>query len=278
MIDFCAINREPLAGVNDSFPVKRRLRRRQIVELLEAEPELSLAEVCRHLGASEATIRREFVELVKEGTAERTWGGIRRAESSAPLGPPAFAQRLGSEMAAKTAIAKEAASLLRDGDVVMIDGGTTTFQLCAFLAARSIRVITNSLPIAYEMDRLKGGRRGAEILLCGGVLQPESGVVAGRPAEAFLKRYNADWAFLSAAGVDETQVTNYNEAVLACEQLMIAQSLKVALLADRSKLGRRAMSLLCPVSTLNCLITSAGSEDEALLRKIVKAGVAVRRT
>jgi DeoR/GlpR family transcriptional regulator of sugar metabolism len=160
----------------------------------------------------------------------------------------------------------------------MIDGGTTTFQLCPFLAQRAIRVITNSLAIAYEMDRLKGDRRGAEVLLCGGVLQPESGVVAGRPAEAFLKRYHSDWVFLSAAGVDETAVTNYDEAVLACEQLMIQQSRNVALLADGSKLGRRAMSLLCPITTLDALITVRSGEHRHLLDAITNTGVAVTET
>jgi DeoR family fructose operon transcriptional repressor len=255
--------------------VKRKQRRRLILDLLETEAELSLAEVCRHLASSEATVRREFVELVKEGCVERTWGGIRRMERSTALGPPAFALRLGSEAEAKAAIAKAAAALLRDGDVVMIDGGTTTYQLCPFLAQRAVRVITNSLAIAYEMDRLKGDRRGAEILLCGGVLQPESGVVAGRPAEAFLKRYRSDWVFLSAAGVDTSTVTNYDEAVLACEQLMIQQSRKVALLADGSKLGRQAMSLLCPISTLDVLITAPSEEHRPLLDTIAKAGVAV---
>ena len=257
--------------------MKRKLRQRQILDLLLSEPELGIADVCARTGASEATVRREFVQLVKDGRAERTWGGIKRIpEPEAGIAPPAFTKRLGTDIGGKRAIAQAAATLLEDGDAVMIDGGTTTFQLCAFLALRRIRIITNSLVIASEVDRLKGNRRGAEIFLTGGILQPESGLVAGRPAEAFLKRYHAKWAFLSAAGVDDTAATNYNEIVLSSEQLMIQQSDRVALLVDRSKLGRRAMSVLCPVAKLDVLVTNADGSNQPLLARISAAGVDVR--
>jgi DeoR/GlpR family transcriptional regulator of sugar metabolism len=276
LIDLCAINVEISVAVN-ADSMKRKLRQRQILDLLLAEPELGIADVCARTGASEATVRREFVQLVKEGRAERTWGGIKRtSEADTALAPPAFTKRLGTDIPGKRVIAQEAATLLEEGDVVMIDGGTTTFQLCSFIALRRIRIITNSLVIASEVDRLKGNRRGAEIFLTGGILQPESGVVAGRPAEAFLKRYHARWAFLSAAGLDETAATNYNEAVLSSEQLMIQQSDRVALLVDRSKLGRQAMSVLCPIGKIDVLITNGGREEYALLEKLRASGVDVR--
>ena len=148
--------------------MKRKLRQRQILDLLQAESELGLADVCARTGASEATIRREFVQLVNEGKAARTWGGIKRLENGATLpAPAAFAERLDENASEKRAIAHATAALLEDGDVVMIDGGTTTFHLCPFIALKRIRVITNSLVIAHEVDRLKGSQRGAEIHLTG---------------------------------------------------------------------------------------------------------------
>lgn len=258
--------------------MKRKLRQRQILDLLQAESELGLADVCARTGASEATIRREFVQLVNEGKAARTWGGIKQLENGATLHPQsAFAERLDENAAEKRAIAQAAAALLEDGDVVMIDGGTTTFHLCPFIALKRIRVITNSLVIAHEVDRLKGSQRGAEIHLTGGMLQPSSGVVAGRSAEAFLKRYHAKWAFISAAGVDATAATNHNESVLASEQLMIAQSSKVALLVDHSKLGRRAMSVLCPLGKVDVLFTGDREESREMCEEIAQARVTVQR-
>jgi DeoR/GlpR family transcriptional regulator of sugar metabolism len=236
--------------------MKRRLRQRQILELLQSDPELGVEEVCARLGASPATVRRDFAQLSAEGRVEKTWGGVRaKADAPAPVGPPAFAQRLAVRTGEKRAIAQAAAELLEDGDVVMIDGGTTTYQLCEFIAHKRIRIITNSLVIAQAVDRLKGRQRGAEIYLTGGILQPESSVLSGPPAEAFLKRYHARWAFLSAAGIDAKEATNYNEAVLASERLMIEQSERVALLVDHTKLGRRAMCVLCALGKVDHVFT-----------------------
>src|SRR6187549_2021423 len=114
---------------------KRRVRQRQIIDLLGSDPELTVAEVCARLDLSPATVRREFAQLSAEGLVEKTWGGIRvKTDTLSPLGPPAFAKRLGANAAEKRAIAQAAAALLAEGDVVMIDGGTTTYQLCEFIA------------------------------------------------------------------------------------------------------------------------------------------------
>ena len=248
--------------------MKRRQRQRQILELLQDDPELSVDEACQRLEASAATIRREFAHLAAEGRVEKTWGGIRlKTAAPEPAGPAAFHQRLAENAAEKRAIAEAAAALLEDGDVVMIDGGTTTYQLCEFIALKRIRIITNSLVIAQAVDRLKGRQRGAEIYLTGGILPPESSVLAGPPAEAFLKRYHARWAFLSAAGIDAKEATNHNEAVLASERLMIEQSERVALLVDHTKLGRRAMCGLCSLGKVNHLFTGDAPESRELRRE-----------
>src|ERR1700733_13988012 len=126
--------------------MKRRQRQRQILQLLQASPELSVDDACTRLGASPATIRREFAQLAAEGQVEKTWGGVRQKNSAAqPTGPAAFHHRLAENAAEKRAIAEAASALLEDGDVVMIDGGTTTYQLCEFIALKSICIITNSL-------------------------------------------------------------------------------------------------------------------------------------
>jgi DeoR/GlpR family transcriptional regulator of sugar metabolism len=252
--------------------MKRRQRQRQILDLLHADPELGVDDACLRLRASPATIRREFAQLAAEGRVEKTWGGVRlKISDASPAGPAAFHHRLTENAAEKRAIAEAASALLEDGDVVMIDGGTTTYQLCEFIALKPIRIITNSLVIAQAVDRLKGRQRGAEIYLTGGILQPESGVLSGPPAEAFLKRYHARWVFLSAAGVDAKEATNHHEAVLASERLMIEQSERVALLVDHTKLGRRAMCPLCSLAKVDHLFTGETAEGRKLARR--KAGL-----
>jgi DeoR/GlpR family transcriptional regulator of sugar metabolism len=256
--------------------MKRRQRLQQILQLLQRDPELSLVEACERLAASPATVRRAFVELEQARQVERTWGGIRLAgQGTLQMGPPAFAKRLEEEPDAKRSIARAAAELLRDGDVVMVDGGTTTFQLAEFVALKRVRIITNSLVIAQAVDRLRAGRLGAEVYLAGGLLEPESGLVVGPQAEEFLGRYRARWAFLGAAGVDGTSVTNYNEAVLASEKRMIAQAERLVVLADATKLGRQAMCVLCPAAEMDHLFTSPSKESAAVIRSIRRQGVAV---
>ncbi len=254
--------------------MKRKQRFRQILALLQNDPELSVEEACTRLNASPATIRRDFVMLAQQGQVEKTWGGIKLSGNVlSPLGPPAFTTRLEQNSVAKRAIAQAAAELIKDGDVVMIDGGTTTYQLTEFIAHKRIRIITNSLVIAQAVDRMKAGKLGAEIYLVGGLLAPESGIVVGPPAEAFLQRYRAKWAFLSAAGVDGEFATNYNEAVLESEKLMIEQSKQVVLLVDHTKIGRQAMCTLCSLDKLDYLFTNPHPESMKVLRQIEKAGV-----
>jgi DeoR/GlpR family transcriptional regulator of sugar metabolism len=258
--------------------MKRRLRQRQILDLLQVLPELSVDDACERLKASPATIRREFVQLAREQRVEKTWGGIRALSAEATLTqlvPPAFASRLVALAEEKEAIARAAAELLQEGDVVMIDGGTTTLRLAEFIAKKRIRVITNSLMIAQAIAQGKGGRPGAEVHLTGGTLQPESDVVAGPQAEAFLRLYHANWAFLGAAGVDENAATNYNEAVLASERLMIEQSARIAILADHTKLGRTAMCRLCGLDKVNRLITDAHPSTGELVARLRRIGVEV---
>jgi DeoR/GlpR family transcriptional regulator of sugar metabolism len=260
-----------------NFTVKRRQRLRHLLDLLAARGELSVDEACDLTASSPATIRRAFAELAQSSEVEKTWGGIRSIDAiRTAIAPPAFAKRLANQAAEKRAIAQAAAELISEGETVMIDGGTTTYQLAEFISGKRIRVITNSLVIAQAIDQFQGSKRGAEVLLCGGALQPESGIVAGPATEAFLKRYRADWLFLSCAGIDPERVTNYEEAVLASERLMIENCSKIALLADHTKLGRKAMCTLCPTRKLDYLIVGKNAAA-ASLRPIERLGVTVRQ-
>ena len=254
---------------------KRRIQ--QILDHLRGEQELVVDEASRLFDVSPATIRRDFTVLAEQGKVEKTWGGVRpRAEHSrAPDVMPSYWSRGVRFPREKQRIAEKAASLVSDGDVLMIDGGTSTFHMAAHLAERPVRILTNSLAIAQEIDRRKGRRRGAEVFVTGGLLYPESNLVAGPQAEAFIRNYHAAWAFLSVGGIDANGATNNNELVLGSEQAMIAQSHTAVLLADHSKLGPRAMCRVCPLDAIDILITDAWEENRPLLGQIDAAGVRV---
>lgn len=257
-----------------------RSRQTQLLEYLARTPEVTVEEACRLLDASPATVRRDFQRLEDEGRATRTWGGVRGVElfplSSVSNGAmPPYTLRGTRNSEAKRKIASAAARLVSDGDVVMVDGGTTTFCLAEFLAPRPVRILTNSLAIAQEIDRQRGSGRGAEVHLTGGMLYPESSAVVGPQAEAFLRRCHAKWAFLSVGGLDAQGATNHNELILSLERVMMAQSERVALLADSSKFGQRAMGRLCPYSEIHTLITERHTHRPELLDTIAAAGVQI---
>lgn len=180
-----------------------------------------------------------------------------------------FGEREVLQAEAKRRIAQAAAALLADGDVVIVDGGTTTLQLVPFLSARPVKIVTNSIAIAHAIDCGRAGRSGAEVFLTGGQLYPDSYLLVGPQAKDSLRAYRANWVFLSAAGVTTEGVSNSNQLVVETEQVMIDQAEHVALLADASKFGRTGMAPLCGWDRLSVVITDQKPEP-GLMKTITK--------
>lgn len=246
--------------------------------------EIGLAEACRLLGASTATVRRDFEQLVTDGHAVRQWGVLKPAPGAMSRGMTPFADRQGLEAQAKAAIAREAAALVADDSVVFIDGGTTTLRLAPHLAARRIRIVTNSIAIAHAIDRERRGRLGAEVFLTGGQLWPDSFLLVGPQARGTLDNYRADLAFLSAAGVDGNGVSNNNELVVEVEQKMMTQAARTILLVDATKFDRRAMVPICDLGDLHAMVTNRepprelGATLKAANVRLIEAGADARVT
>ena len=253
--------------------MSQRKRLQAILDQLQSTSELTVDEACKLFDASPATIRRDFNLLTSNGEVEKTWGGIARKESlQSDMKPLGFRQT--QHVLEKKAIAESAASLIKDGEVVIIDGGTTTFEMAALLANRKVRIITNSLLIAHEIHQQRQGWIGPEVFLTGGFLYPDSGLIVGPEANKNLLQYHADWAFLSVGGIDQEVITNSNQLVVETEQTMIAQSDKAVLLADFSKIGTRSMMKMCEPNEIHLLITNKKASDHDLL-SIKKMGLDV---
>jgi DeoR/GlpR family transcriptional regulator of sugar metabolism len=240
---------------------RRRLLR--LREHLQTHAELTVASACRLLHASPATVRRDFNHLVQEGGAEKMWGGISQPASH-PSAPLAFRIREMHALEAKRAIARRASALIKEGDAVMLDGGTTTFQLACLLVDRKVRIITNSVVIAMEVSRRQEKKRGAEVLLVGGFLRPETDVAGGWHAEQNIRNYRAKWAFLSSSGFDRDGVTNNLEFVLGSEKAMIQQCEQVVIMADATKLGQRGMFEMCSWKEVDYFVTDLPGKSPIL--------------
>ena len=234
-----------------------------ILEYLEKQGELVVEEACKLYDASPATIRRDFNDLADQGLAAKTWGGlIKRSDTERVNGMLPLTYRQGQYTLEKSKIAEKAASFVQDGDVIIIDGGTTTFHMAPFLANKRIRVITNSIIIAYQIDQDKTEKQGAEVFVTGGILYPESGLLVGPQTNANIRQYNANWTFLSAGAVNSEGPTNSNQLVVESEQAMIEQSDKVVLLADSSKFGKRNMCKVCDWSDIDFLISDVTNSTQ----------------
>jgi DeoR/GlpR family transcriptional regulator of sugar metabolism len=235
---------------------------------------LSVADATGILGASPATVRRDFAALVRAGLAGQTRGGI-KTNADVLGGMVPFALREVRNPHEKAIIARQATELIQPGDVVIVDGGTSTLQLAPYLARFPLRVITNSLRLAAVLGERRPDEQRLEVCVTGGYLYPQASLLIGPQARASIRNYHADWAFLSVGGLSAEGVFNTNELVVDVELAMIESADRVAILADHTKIGHRAMCRLCPLEQVDHLVTDAWPETEPALDVFRKAGIEV---
>lgn len=230
-------------------------RRRVILEMLQKESFLSVEQTQKALNSSPATIRRDFADLAQQGLVIRGHGGIHRLDNAPIMGVLPFSRRKVDHPEGKKRIAQAAAGLLQDGQIVIIDGGTTTINLANFLSPH-IRVITNSLPLASALNEPASGKTVVpEVNMTGGYVYPRSEVLLGPQTVRTLLEYNADWAFIGAHGIMPDGVFNSNNLVVDTQRMMIQRAQRLAILVDGSKLLRPAMVKVCDLDDVDYIIT-----------------------
>ncbi|MDX2195829.1 MAG: DeoR/GlpR family DNA-binding transcription regulator [Cytophagales bacterium] len=246
-------------------------RHRLILERIHSHGAISVDEACEMYNTSPATIRRDFNQIVSDGKADKTWGGIikKSDELYTINGMLPVSYRKEQNITEKILIAQKAASLIQDGDVVMIDGGTTTYYMAPYIAAKKIRIITNSIIIAMQIDIERKQSNGAEVFLTGGMLYPESGLLIGPQTNISIKNYYAKYTFLSAGAIDADGPSNSNQMVVETEKAMIQNCKNVVLLADHSKFGQKHMCSVCEWSDITFLISNTYDGTEKIVPSYV---------
>src|ERR1039458_7701632 len=223
---------------------ERQLRIRQ---MLESRDFLDLETLCRELDASESSVRRDLDDLEEQNLLKRVYGG------AVPVQPHAseafdFTVESGRFSDEKSRIARLTAGLIEDGQTVILDGGSTVAAVARELAAKSLHVVTNSLPIAEALE----GRRNIELTLTGGYLDPRIRVMLGPLCEQMLGLIRADVVIMGIGSVSDAGFSNNNTLVVGSEQKMIEIANKLIIVADHTKFGRRAM---IPVAQLEAADT-----------------------
>jgi DeoR/GlpR family transcriptional regulator of sugar metabolism len=233
-------------------------RRALILDRLRTQGRVLAADLTAELSVSSDTIRRDLRELDEAGALRRVHGGaLPRHGDATP-----FAARAHRAPKAKASIARRAAAIARDGDVIVIDGGTTTLEV-----ARGLRedlqatVLTTSPPIAVEL----ADHPGLEVTVVGGTLRPRAMVTVGADTIQALRQVRADVVFLGICGLHpEIGVTTNDLEERHVKAAMIEGAAAVVALADHDKLGTAMAFVVAPLSQVTHLVTDAATGDEAL--------------
>lgn len=243
-------------------------RQQRITELLADRGECSVAALARALGVSGMTVRRDLQAMAGAGKVIRTHGGATSAERVSFEFQ--FLSGMREHRAAKEAIATTAAELVKDGQSVMLDSGTTTLALARQLRAKKeLTVITTSLPIASELQFCEH----IQVLLLGGLVQRGAPDLAGPLTESNLESLHADVAFVGADGID-ARGNIYNDSLAVGRMLskMAASADRVFAVADSSKVGRKALTRFGRIAEWGGLITD-GSLNRPTATALQRAGV-----
>jgi DeoR/GlpR family transcriptional regulator of sugar metabolism len=234
-------------------------RRQLILDSLRVDGAVSIKALALLLDTSAVTIRRDLDYLDSVGKLSRTHGGA-VAGQTAVESP--YAEKVVQAIAEKKAIAHLAASLVRDGDVLIIGPGTTTEVLAKNLTGRTgLTIVTNSLPVAQAFVESPGN----QLIMTGGTLRASILALVGDATNRTLRGIHADTTFLSGNGLDaEFGLSTPNMTVADADRAMAASGARVVVLADHTKLGLRTAIQTVPTVSITHLVTDSGSPSSQL--------------
>lgn len=243
-------------------------RRSKILELLNKDNVISVAEISKMFDVSEVSVRNDFALFEKKGLLIRTRGGaISNQISNFDLN---LNQRLKHNYKQKQKIGKRAAELIKDGSSILMDSGSTIIEVAKNLKnKKNIKLITNSLPIAdivADNDQI-------EVIITGGTLRPEMRSLIGATAEKTISNYSCDIAILGADGID-TDMGFYTklESEARLVQTMMKSSRKRIIVTDSSKFGEKRFVKIADISDVDVIITDDAISAEDV-KKIALQGV-----
>ncbi len=245
-------------------------RQRLILAKMAQSGFVSYRELESALEASPATIRRDLTRLETEGRIARVHGGAKLVEGKDDAAQPRligtpFDQSITQNLAAKRAIGKAAAALCAPGEGIMIDGGTTTLQMCPHLAGLDCQVLTNSLHIVNGLLPQPGTR----VLVPSGSIFREQNIILAPNGEDSMPRFHAPKLFMGAAAVAPQGVMQADVVLVAAERRLIDRAEQVILLVDSSKFASSSGAIVCGLDEIAIVISDSNLSKEA--RDIVRA-------
>jgi DeoR/GlpR family transcriptional regulator of sugar metabolism len=232
---------------------KKAARQQRIVAELATSPTVRISHLAERFGVSTETARRDIEELSRRGIVDRTYGGA----ATRYIGfQPAVTERARHAVAERSRIGRAAAALVKSGDVVMIDSGSTTTEFARALAASlagPITILTNSLSVATTLVDINTIR----VILCPGDLNGRERGLYGPDAVAFIGRYYADIAFIGASGLTVDGPTDVETRACSIKRAMVERASRTVLLVDSTKFDQKHLEVVCPLARISNIVTDA---------------------
>jgi DeoR family ulaG and ulaABCDEF operon transcriptional repressor len=236
-------------------------RDRVILNLLDEQRFVSFRELSHRLSASPATLRRDLDRLQDAGKLKRVRGGAQIGEATELSGfhlqGVPFHENVGRNRTAKEAIGKAAAALCKPGEAVIIDGGSTTLQMCPYLEPLKLQVLTNSLHLASAL--LQQSNTG--VSLTGGVVFREQNIVLDPFSDAAARTFHASRMFVGSAAVGRFGLMQSDVILVQAERKLLNLADQLIALVDSAKFAASAAHPLCALSRVHTLITDDHIDD-----------------
>ena len=231
-------------------------RRQRVLDLVSHRGFVSLTDLTDAVGASESTVRRDLDYWHQKGVLKRTHGGAVFLGDNTTL--PPLEERSTHQLEEKRMLAQATACRIKDGDAVLLDGGTTTLEIARLLVDRPVQVVTNSLPIAS----LFSGARSGDLVFLGGYIYPKTGVALGPLTQRMLEDIHVNQTIMSVRGVTAKGLFNSNLLMVETERQMMRCADELVVAVDHTKIGRPALAFLCELEAIDTLVVDAGVTPE----------------
>ena len=255
-------------------PLPARLRRERMLALIKDREFVGVAELSESFAISEVTVRADLDELAARGQLHRIRGGA--VSRTIPRQEQPFEDSIASRAAEKVAIGQAAAALIRDGETVLLDVGSTVAATARALAARTelhdVVVFTNGLKTALELE---SATSRITVVVLGGTLRPRQHSLVDPLATLILDQIKVKTVLLGCNGVDPSGgVTNINLPEAEIKKRMLRVATRKVILADGGKIGRIEVAHLCPIEEIDMVITDR-SADGAIVDALRERGCEV---
>lgn len=256
-------------------------RYQKILDLMQADGSVRVAELKKTMGVSSETIRRDLENMETMGLIRRTRGGAflngektEGRERTSPYVP--FDTREKENLEGKAEIARFAARFIEDGQSIALDSGTTSYQLARAIKNQfqSLTVVTNSCAVINEL----ADSAGITIIGTGGVYRPEEMAFVSDIAGLIFSRLSINTFFLTTCGVSVDKGVTYQRMdEIFVQKKMMEASDRTIVIADSSKLGVNSLVKMCDIDRISMIITDSAATDQQV-RAFTEAGIRVERS